>query len=401
MKYSPDFKTINKLEIYRQKTFAGILTRTLHGCSLSLVAEFIDNPTYQELTYCIPKTSKPLIHVGVNLPPFFAGLLPEGMRLKTLVSSLKTSSDDLFSLLVATGRRCIGDIYVGSDINWPPNLEIPRASQINFYEFFKKSIGLSPGLFENEAIAGIQEKISASMISLPVNIAKRNKAYILKLNPSDKPNLVQNEFACIKIANLCGIRTNKAKLIYDKDKMPGLLIERFDRVEGEMIHQEDACQFLDRYPADKYRVSMREISEKIGELATAPIIDNLKLIQLYAFSYLIGNGDLHAKNISLQSDNQTGRVQITPAYDLICTYVYKDRNMALKLEGRDNNIKRQNLILFGKRLGIPEIAIHSMADKLLKDFKKNFKILHGIGGLTQKDNQLLSEMILKRCRDLS
>lgn len=401
MKRSDEIKEIKWIDIYRQNTFAGTLARTDRGCLLSLLPVFVENPAYQELTYRIPKKSKPLIHEGVNLPPFFAGLLPEGMRLKALVSNLKTSSDDLFSLLVATGERCIGDVYIRSDKNKTTNLEIPKASQINFYDYFKKTLGLDSGQFESEAISGVQEKISAAMISLPINIAKRNKAYILKLNPLDKPNLVQNELACLKLANLCGIKTNKAKLVYDKERNAGLLVERFDRIDGEMVHQEDACQFLDRYPADKYRISMREIAEAISVLATAPIIDNLKLIQVYAFSYLVGNGDLHAKNISLQSDIHTGRIQLTPAYDLICTYIYKDRNMALKLEGRDNDIKRQNLLNFGKRLGIPEEATNAVIDKLLKDFKNGLKLLNDIEGLKSKDKLILSEMIQKRARDLS
>jgi serine/threonine-protein kinase HipA len=52
---------------------------------------------------------------GDNLPPFFAGLLPEGRRFSALVKKLKTSEDDLFSLLAMVGTDCIGDIDTGDN----------------------------------------------------------------------------------------------------------------------------------------------------------------------------------------------------------------------------------------------------------------------------------------------
>jgi serine/threonine-protein kinase HipA len=46
------------------------------------------------------------------VPPFFAGLLPEGARLVALITRLKTSAADEFSLLVAVGGDTIGDVRV-------------------------------------------------------------------------------------------------------------------------------------------------------------------------------------------------------------------------------------------------------------------------------------------------
>jgi serine/threonine-protein kinase HipA len=86
------------------------------------------------------------------------------------------------------------------------------------------------------------------------------------------------------------------------------------------LHQEDACQFLNRYPADKYRLSLREVADGLMELTTAPQIEILNLLRQYVFSYLIGNGDMHAKNISLQT-LEDGTITLTPLYDLICTAI--------------------------------------------------------------------------------
>ena len=60
-----------------------------------------------------------------------------------------------------------------------------------------------------------------------------------------------------------------------------------------------------------------------------------------AYSYLIGNGDLHARNVSLLVQ-PNGRIVLAPAYDLLSTVPYGDRRLALKVEGRDDNVKRRD-----------------------------------------------------------
>jgi serine/threonine-protein kinase HipA len=46
------------------------------------------------------------------LHPFFANLLPEGWLLELSVTKLKVARDDLFGLLLATGRDCVGAVEV-------------------------------------------------------------------------------------------------------------------------------------------------------------------------------------------------------------------------------------------------------------------------------------------------
>jgi HipA-like protein len=49
----------------------------------------------------------PLTTTGGAVPPFFAGLLPEGVRLGVVTSSTKTSADDHLTLLLAIGADTI------------------------------------------------------------------------------------------------------------------------------------------------------------------------------------------------------------------------------------------------------------------------------------------------------
>lgn len=397
-------KEHNELKVYRGEYLAGMLRRTTKGCEFNFDPSYLENENFNGLSYKMQKKEKPYVFFGVNLPPFFAGLLPEGLRLKAIVKKLKTSEDDLFSILTAIGERCVGDVYVKDGVTQKAEFEVIDLKDIDFYELFQRNLDSELLQMSDDALAGVQEKISASMISFPVRFAKKHKSYILKLNPADKPKLVQNEHICLQIAKKCGLEVNATSIVQDKNSNAGLLVERFDRLPGDtnieqrMIHQEDACQFLDRYPADKYRLSFKEVCEGVAEYTTAPVIELQKVIKLYAFSYLVGNGDLHAKNISLQTHPKTGRVHLSPVYDVICTYIYNDRKMALKVDGRDDNIKREHFIQFAKRFGVKEKATEMMLDKLLAKFGQNWQMLLSV--MSEKEQNLYSAMVNKRIADL-
>lgn len=390
-------KEINELNIYKNSEFAGVLKRTFQGCELHFSQEFIERNTAPYFSYCIKKTSSPLMTQGDNLPPFFAGLLPEGRRFNALIKKLKTSEDDLFSLFAMVGADCIGDIDTGENPATLKN-EMLQHKLVNFYDLFNQTID-PEGLIVDNALAGVQEKISASMISFPLNMVKQEKKYILKLNPLDKPNLIHNEFYCLALAKKCGFRVAKSKIIQDKDQNSGLLVERFDRIHHKKLHQEDACQFLNRYPADKYRITLSEIADGLIELTTAPQIEILNLLLQYIFSYLIGNGDMHAKNISLQTQ-EDGTITLTPLYDLICTAIYGDMHMALKIDGRDANIKRKNILAFAERYQISAKAVNAQIDKLLSQFSKHYLNLFSID-INEKKKNFLNELIIKRMNDLA
>lgn len=396
-------KNTDELKIFKCNALAGLLKRTDNGCEFSYDESFLQQADSAGISFCMPKTRQTLSNNGVNLFPFFVGLLPEGLRLKALTKNLKTSPDDLFSIFAAIGSHVIGDVYAEPD-EQNFEQEAPKLSQINFYEYFHKLLA-SNEICKDEAIAGVQEKISASMISCPINIAKQDIKYILKLNPADKPDLVENEHYCMDLARKCGIETAKTKLVKDKDGNYGLLVARFDRTWSVkeksflMHHQEDACQFLNRYPAEKYRISFNDVAKGIEKHVPAKKVAILKLLQLYAFSYLIGNGDLHAKNISLLIKSAGGFPELSPAYDLICTYIYGDHKMAIKLDGRDDNLKQKNFIELGLRFDIPEVACKKMLDKLLSKFKDHSRILDQIPAAAKQKIQL-SKMISKRLEDL-
>lgn len=399
-----DAKETTELKIYKGNDLCGYLRRRDDGGAEFIYdSSYLLNPEAKNLCFSMKKRPEPFIQHGVNLHPYFSGLLPEGLRLKFLLEKVKTSPDDLFSLFASIGPDCIGDVYTPNNNHPVPNTEdLPAWNEINFYDYFLSTFS-NKATRDGSEFAGVQEKISASMVSLPFT-SKNKSSYILKLSPKDKPNLVYNEWACLYLAQLCGIEVNDFELIEDKDSDLGLLVKRFDRwfLAGKLnrIHQEDLCQVLNIFPSEKYRVPLKDIFMAVHKHTTAPLIEIYNLMRLIVFSYLIGNGDLHAKNVSLYESPDDDRIRLTPAYDLICTLLYGDQKMALKLDAKNSNIKRQDFVNFALRFGLNKIAIENLIDNLLNDFYKHHHILFSIP-MTNHRMNFLAQEFSTRMKDLS
>lgn len=402
-------KDIASIPLYKDGALVGSLDRTPDGCRISYATAVeifktgaSDQGTrWKSLTFRIPWAASPLEFRGINLPPYFVGLLPEGLRMRALAKRLKTSEDDYYSLLLAAGTDPIGSIHFAAD-------QVRTDEQIkNFRELDFKEVksDLLKGIVLGEPIAGVQEKISASRLSLQLNGAK--ECFILKIGSNEFPDLVENEFACLALAEKCGIVTNQAKVVQDRHGLSALVVKRFDRVWDEntttwrRFHLEDACQFLNLYPADKYRVSLQAIAKEIAALSYTPEIEILALLKLYAFCYLVGNGDLHAKNISLIQESPDSNITLSMAYDLVCTAMYGDLRMALKLDGKDTNLRRRDFLSFGIRFGVPERLTQEMLDTLLDLFSEHAGIMFSIPYASQEKSDFLMRFWTKRIQDLS
>lgn len=367
-----DARHVEEAEVYRGDEPVGTLRRTPQGCLFRYLDDFFASHRGETggLAVHLPFRRQIHEHRGDNLPPYFAGLLPEGLRLKALVQRAKTSEDDLLSLLIAGGPDTVGDVSVVPPGSAPtlsnPAVNPKQVDRIRFRDLWAKTLEhLGPG---DIIVPGVQEKISPAMISFPITAVSKRKGYVLKLNPSDRPHLVENEHFFMTAAAACGLSVARTWLVHDRDGDPGLLVERFDRRWDSRtkrlarIHQEDLCQILDRYPAEKYRVRCSEIAQALA-ICAAPIPARLRFLELLAFSYLIGNGDLHAKNVSVITT--AFGFDLSPAYDVLSSLPYGDRRMALEFQGRDDNFKKRDFVEFGRRYDVGDRAVEAMLARLV------------------------------------
>ena len=133
-----------------------------------------------------------------------------------------------------------------------------------------------------------------------------------------------------------------------------------------MLAQEDACQVVGRYTADKYRLPSEAVIAGLASVTGAPIVAARDLVRQFAFAYLTCNGDAHAKNFSVVQ-RPNGEWQVTPAHDLPSSYPYGDTTLALPIEGKlDERIGRADFVALGSRVGVPAKATTRVLDDLLE-----------------------------------
>jgi len=328
-----------------------------------------------------------------DLPAYFLNLLPEGARLRLLLESAR-DPDDQLDLLLRVGADAIGDVSVV-----PHGMPLPKAessrldpARQSFWEEFRARYAADG----DGAIPGVQEKISAATVSFPIRT--QAKSAILKLSPERYPRLAENEAFFLRAAKDCGIPTARAHLVHDASGEPGLLVERFDRVRSGRLHVEDVCQLLDLPPGRKYQVSFREVVEVVARWASAPTVETMRLLELYAFSYLIGNGDLHAKNVSLI---WSPVVRLSPAYDLLSTLPYPnlERRMALPLDGRDDNFRLDHFVSFGERYRLRPDAVRARITRVCERLEPWIERMAEIGLEVEATEGLQAE-VRRRVRTL-
>lgn len=222
------------------------------------------------------------------------------------------------------------------------------------------------------SISGVQPKILVKFNKgKNVLIRDDDGEYILKpqiFAPIVYPNIPENEQCCMDIAAEIGIDVPPHCLIPLKDKSLAYVVKRFDRKNGQKIHQEDFFQALEK--KEKYDGSVEQIGKKLKEISAVPGLDVQLFYERVVFYFLIGNGDAHFKNYSIvHLDN--GQKRLSPAYDIVCTrLVIKDDESALKVNGKNNKLGRKDFDALANYLKIPEKVRYEKLENQFNMMKK-------------------------------
>ena len=221
---------------------AASLRRTSEGVEFRYRDDYLSSGLPAVAT-TLPLSEKPVVTAGGAVPPFFAGLLPEGRRLSALRRSVKTSADDELSLLLAVGADPVGAVAVipaGGPAAVPtPTVDLSDPAGADF-----SAALTSHGVPDPVAMAGVQDKASARTIAVPVTTAGSDA--ILKISPPEYPQLVENEAACFRIGSGNNLRIPYADtaLLHDRHGRAGLMVRRFDRSGSRRIAVEDELHEL-------------------------------------------------------------------------------------------------------------------------------------------------------------
>ena len=357
-------KRIHSADVYKNGVLAGSLSRTDGGAvRFAYAAKYLEADNLP-VAFSLPLSKEPVETSNGALPAFFAGLLPEGHRLTVLKNAAKTSFGDEMTLLLAVGADVPGDVQVvpaGGDPVEPDALaDASNPADLDF-AVLANSVDL-------HGLPGVQDKASASMLTTP--LAARGQRYLLKLDPAKNPHLVANEAAHLAGAKALKIPVASSEVVHDKNGQAGLLVKRFDRYRDGSRHWrrlplEDGTQVMALPPAAKYGVASEEVVLALAERCEArlPAIRNFYL--QFLFAWLTGNGDLHAKNLSILGD-ASGGFSPAPVYDVPCTLLYGDETMALPIADKVKNIRARHWGEFAVVLGLPPRAADSANRLALK-----------------------------------
>lgn len=350
-------RTVRAADIYADDALAGSLERATDGSTVfAYRPDYLAHGGARPIATTLPLSAEAVVTPNGALPAFFAGLLPEGHRLSVLRRAVKTSASDEFTLLLAVGGDTPGDVRV-LPAGEPP---VAASALIDAADPGSLDFRSLVDAVDTHAIPGVQNKASASMISAPVS--GRDGRYILKLSPAEYPHLVEDELLHLTAARGLRLPVAAARLVHDRNGVPGLLVERFDRAhDGDRWRRlglEDATQVLGLPPAAKYTVSAEEVVLGLAAVCRAPAVAVRAAYLQFAFAWLTGNGDLHAKNLSVLRPS-TGAWSIAPMYDVLCTLVYGDDSMALPLADRTRGLKSRHWAEFAEAIGLPQRAAAS------------------------------------------
>jgi serine/threonine-protein kinase HipA len=124
----------------------------------------------------------------------------------------------------------------------------------------------------------------------------------------------------------------------------------------------------------KYDGTMERIARAVRPQSTAPEADLLIILKRALFAWLIADGDMHLKNMALLKVAEPGEekfrsVRMAPLYDAVTTRVFprlaRDR-MALKLNGKDDKLRRADFRTFAATAGLKAADAEAAMDKLVE-----------------------------------
>ncbi|MHB1452704.1 MAG: HipA domain-containing protein [Saccharofermentanales bacterium] len=259
-------------------------------------------------------------------------------------------------------------------------------------------------------VPGVQKKLSLHLsgdTDARLTIVDYPTGFILKPQTEEYGSLPEFEDLAMRLAEIAGIQTVPHALI----KMNGeyaYIIRRIDRdIKNEIVclyAMEDFCQLSDRLTQDKYKGSYERCGRIIHKYSARLGLDLSELFLRVAFSFIIGNSDMHLKNFSLRETEPASRsYYLSKAYDMLPVKIIMpedEEELALTLNGKKRNIQRKDFIKFAVNCSIAEKSANAMLNKLCS-LSDDFLMQCDQSYLTDERKTQTKELIIQRTRILS
>lgn len=364
-----------------------------------------------------------------KLPPFIASLLPEGWLEKvlndrderaTLRSGKRYMSNitiverqrDLTALspdvlLTRLEKHAHAGIFTGR-YGGPGKTDFEKSFESNLAEIYARE--------DTPRLSGVQLKAPMYLDPTGVLSPSTGKPFTHILKPagtSGYDSLPIAEWLAMLLGRFAGFEVPDTALIEMPDGMPpALLVERFDirtsRRDDRMIALEDLCSVLDLPTDAKYSGTMERVARAVRALSTSPEEDLVILLQRALFAWLIADGDMHLKNMALLKIAEPGaetfhNVRMAPLYDAVTTRVFprlKQDRLALKLNGKDDNLRRADFRAFASTAGLKASSSDMAIDRIVSRMRDGVRLAALPEGLQyDQRGKETEQQLLRICRD--
>lgn len=266
-------------------------------------------------------------------------LLPEGPTRERLARLAGVSTHDIPGLLARFGRDVAGAVDVCDPRSpWePPRPRLrPADDALIARRLDEDRLGNDPATGKT-SLAGVQPKIVLARVDgawfQPEGGAL--STHIVKPALPGRPEALAEEEYGHRLAAALGL----GDFSVDLRRLGGrdcLVIERYDRVAGRRLHQEDFNQALGLAGDAKYQeVGGHARLTRVAEIVRRHCPNDLdRLVAQVTLAVAIGNLDLHAKNIGLLHPPD-GSVALAPAYDMVplAHVPHADGRLAMAVDG--------------------------------------------------------------------
>jgi serine/threonine-protein kinase HipA len=330
-----------------------------------------------------------------KLPPFIVSLLPEGW----LEQVLKDKDE---RALLRSGKRYMSNITIverESELAESPHDvlqtrlvkytkdgaftgEYQGPSRSLLEENFERNLAQIYARADTPRLSGVQIKAPMYLDADGVLSPATGKPFTHILKPAGTSGfdaLPVVEWVAMTSGRAVGFEAPATALVAMPDEMPpALAVERFDIRAGgndtRMLALEDMCSVLDLPTSAKYDGTMERVARAVRPLSTDPEYDLRIIVKRAIFAWLIADGDMHLKNMALLKiaeprDKQFRSVRMAPLYDAVTTRVFpklKHDRLALKLNGKDDNLRRADFRTLATTAGLRASDADAAIDDMLK-----------------------------------
>lgn len=231
-------------------------------------------------------------------------------------------------------------------------------------------------------VPGVQKKMSLHLTTdgdkPRLTLVNYPTGYILKPQTEQYEALPEAEYLVMQLAEKTGIATVPHALIRTTgtNAATAYITKRVDRVLPtkkdptlKLLAMEDFCQLEQRLTENKYQGSYERCAKVVTRYSVQPGLDLSELFLRVVFSFVVGNSDMHLKNFSLiETASGSQNYILSGAYDMLPVNAIlpnDDEQLALTVNGKKHNIRRNDFLKFAEVSGISRGAATKMIRKIL------------------------------------